>query len=67
MNQRKHKRAKAAGYAMHFVRLIELENEAPLLAGSVDEFQGTTDPNNSGQGGGITVEDFDNGGNITFP
>ena len=65
MNQRKHKHTYCAAYAVPSIRLIELENEAPLLAGSVDELQGTTDPVNSG--GGISLEDFDNSSNITFP
>ena len=46
MNQRKRKHAHGTAYAVPTVRLIELESEAPLLAGSVDELEGTTDPTN---------------------
>ena len=66
MNQRKRKHNHGAAYAVPTIRLIELENEAPLLANSVDEMQGTTDPSHS-ESGGISLEDFDNGSNITFP
>ena len=65
MNKRQRKQAKNTAYTAPSIRLIELESEAPLLAGSVDVLQGTTDPSNSG--GGITLEDFDDGGTITFP
>lgn len=67
MNQRKRKHAHGTAYAVPTVRLIELESEAPLLAGSVDELEGTTDPTNPPTGGGITLEDFQDGGSITIP
>lgn len=48
------------------VRLIELETTVPLLANSVDEMQGTTDPTNP-PGSGIQLEDFQDGGTISIP
>ena len=67
MNRRQRKYAIGAAYTVPSVRLIELESEAPLLAGSVDEFQGDTEGGETSPGSGIGLEDFDNGGTITFP
>ena len=64
MKKRQRKAAMRA-YAAPHVQLTDLECEAPLLANSVDEMQGTTDPVN--QGGGIRLEDFQDGGNVVIP
>ena len=63
MRTNKHKIQR--GYSKPYVRLIELESEAPLLAGSVDLFMGDTGPNPQ-QPGGISLEDFGDGGQITL-
>lgn len=60
------RKKRRSGYVEPTVRLVELETAVPLLANSVDEMQGTTDPNNP-SGGGIQVEDFQDGGTISIP
>ena len=62
MNRRQRKYAIGAAYTVPSIRLIELESEAPLLAGSVDELEGDT-------GNTTGTEDFVIDGNdiITFP
>lgn len=59
------RKKRRSGYVEPTVRLVELETAVPLLANSVDEMQGTTDPTNHGSG--IQLEDFQDGGAITIP
>ena len=60
------RKKRRSGYVEPTVRLVELETAVPLLANSVDEMQGTTDPDNT-SGGGIQLEDFQDGGSVTIP
>ena len=60
------RKKRRSGYVEPTVRLVELETAVPLLANSVDEMQGTTDPTNP-PGSGIQLEDFQDGGTIPIP
>ena len=60
------RKKRRGGYMEPTVRLIELETTVPLLANSVDEMRGTTDPTNP-PGSGIRLEDFQDGGTISIP
>ena len=62
MNKRQRKYAQGTTYTVPSIRLIELESEAPLLAGSVDEMEGDT-------GNATGTEDYviDNNDIIIFP
>lgn len=58
------RKKRRSGYVEPTVRLVELETAVPLLANSVDEMQGDT---GTEQTGGISLQDFEDGGSITLP
>lgn len=66
MNKRQRKYAQGTSYTVPSIRLIELESEAPLLAGSVDEMEGDTGENPT-EFQGIQDFEIDNNTPITFP